>query len=193
MFRIGGKNENDRPARSSSGDGSEPGTGVHHTRSGMAAPLENMDMNRKLDSAAMAVAFCDRLSRLRPDTPREWGKMTPHQMVVHLVDSFRAVSGEKPVSSIVNWYGRTVMRWGALHTPIPWPRSIPTRPEMAAELGGTPPAEWKADYAELHARMLAFPTRTDFTQHPMMGKLSLDEWRTWAFRHIDHHFRQFGI
>jgi hypothetical protein len=101
-------------------------------------------MPQKLDSASMSQQFCERLARLKPESHRQWGSMTPHGMVCHLNDSFRAVLGEKAVSQEITLIGRTVMRWGALHLPIKWPPGVPTRPEMAQETGGTQPVEWAA-------------------------------------------------
>ena len=149
----------------------------------------------KMDSAVMTARFCKRLDDLQPATPAKWGKMNAPQMVCHLVDTFRAVGGEKPVSSVVNLFGRTVLRWAALHTPVPWVHGVPTRPEIAQGKGkgGTPPADWAADCAELRRRIIGFPQCRQFEQHPMMGTLSLDEWRIWGYRHVDHHFRQFGL
>jgi hypothetical protein len=28
--------------------------------------------------------------------------------------------------------------------------------------------------------------------HPIFGRMTLDEWMRWGYRHCDHHFRQFG-
>ena len=150
-------------------------------------------MPRKMDSVVITTQFCARLNRLQPHSRARWGKMNSHQMVCHLVDTFRAVAGEKPVSSVVNLFGRTLLRWGALHIPVPWLHGIPTRPEIAQGVGGTPPALWADDVAELHRRITEFPRLEQFEQHPMMGTLSLDEWRIWGYRHVDHHFRQFGL
>ena len=36
-----------------------------------------------------------RIKGVRPDSARMWGRMTPHQMLCHLSDSFLAVLGEK--------------------------------------------------------------------------------------------------
>ena len=150
-------------------------------------------MPGKMDSVAMTTHFCNRLAGLQPATPAKWGKMNAHQMVVHLVDSFRAVAGEKPVSSVVNVFGRTVLRGLALHSPLPWVHGVPTRPEMKQGVGGTPPADWSSDCEELRRRIIGFPQRTQFVQHPMMGTLSPDEWHIWGYRHVDHHFRQFRL
>lgn len=56
---------------------------------------------------------------LSPDSQRRWGTMSPHQMVCHLTDSFKAGTGEKEVSSISSMLSRTVVMWIALYVPIP--------------------------------------------------------------------------
>jgi hypothetical protein len=150
-------------------------------------------MTQKLDSAAMTQYLCERLVRLKPDSPRKWGKMTPHGMVCHLVDSFSAVAGAREVSPKMNLFTRTVMKWGALHLPIQWPPGAMTRPEIAQEFGGTQPTDWTADCAALQRRIVHFPGQTSFVSHPFFGKMSLNEWRIWGYRHVDHHFRQFGV
>jgi hypothetical protein len=41
-----------------------------------------------------------RLQRLTPDSQRRWGKMSPHQIICHLSDSFKAGTGEKATEFI---------------------------------------------------------------------------------------------
>ena len=36
------------------------------------------------------------------------------------------------------------MKWVALYAPIPWPKGVPTRPEMDQYVGGTAPFEFDA-------------------------------------------------
>jgi hypothetical protein len=79
----------------------------------------------------------NRLKKLR-DSQRRWGTMTPHQMICHLNDSFKAGTGEKEVSSVSNAASRTLVKWIALYFPIRWPRVVPTRPEMDQNRDGTP-------------------------------------------------------
>ena len=40
-----------------------------------------------------------RLSGFRPDAQRQWGRMTAHQAVVHMTDTFRMALGERPIPS----------------------------------------------------------------------------------------------
>ena len=86
-----------------------------------------------------------RLAALSPQRPARWGRMNASQMICHLADSSRAVMGEKPVSPATGIPQRTVVKWIALYVPIPWPKGVPTRPEMEQGLGGTPPAGFARD------------------------------------------------
>ena len=139
-------------------------------------------------------ACLERLDRLAPNTQRQWGKMTPHQMVCHLRDSFRTVQGDLPASDVSNPFTRTVIRFIALRTPMKWPAGARTVPELDYDLGaGTPPAEWERDIAELRDQITQFGDRTSFEAHPIFGKLPIRDWMVWGYRHVDHHFRQFGI
>ena len=138
-----------------------------------------------------------RLDRLRPDSPRQWGRMNAHQAVCHLNDSFKGIIGLRPASPDETWFSRRVLRVIALHTPLPWPKGgVPTRPEVDQEKGGTRPGDFAADVAELHAlidRFGASQRDFEFQPHPAFGTLSESEWMRWAYRHVDHHLKQFGV
>ena len=148
-------------------------------------------MSTLADPAARA-ALCQRLQRMRPDAPAKWGRMTAPQMVCHLNDSFRVGMGEKYASPISNFVSTTVVKWIALRTPIQWPHGLPTRPEIEQGRGGTPPADWAGDCSELQSLIDSFAERTAFGVHPAFGKMSRTDWLIWGYRHVDHHFRQFG-
>jgi hypothetical protein len=136
---------------------------------------------------------CDRIARLDPSAKPKWGRMTARQMVCHLNDSFRVGTGEKYASPATNPFTRTVIKWVALHTAVPWPKNMPTRPEVEQGRGGTPPSDWAHDCAELCASIHAFADRHTFGVHPIFGKMSQRDWHVWAYRHADHHLRQFGV
>lgn len=136
-----------------------------------------------------------RLRRVRPESTRRWGRMSAHQMVCHLSDSFRVVTGRKPVSHATGLLPRTIVKWTALYLPLPWPAGIATRPEVDQEVGGTRPVDFKADVAELEALLELVTTQTksvNWQAHPIFGRLSEAAWLRWAYLHVDHHLRQFG-
>jgi hypothetical protein len=145
-------------------------------------------------------AIIARLHRLRPDTPRRWGRMSAPQMVCHLTDAFRSLLGERPTSTpsrTPGMLGRTLVRWIALYSPFLWPRGIRTRPEIDSQLGGTPPSShFDDDVAALEAaaaRFLSAGEHGPRKPHFMFGQLSEAEWQRWAYLHMDHHLRQFGL
>jgi hypothetical protein len=137
-----------------------------------------------------------RLQRISSESPRRWGKMSAHQMICHLDDSFKAGTGEKPVGSSTSFLRRTVVKWIGLYLPIPWPKGIPTRPEMSQELGGTRPTEFEADRQRLiHTieRFAAISRDFAWQAHPLFGRMSERDWWRWGYLHTDHHLRQFGL
>jgi hypothetical protein len=138
----------------------------------------------------------NRLGLVRVDSHRRWGRMTAHQMVCHLSDSFRGVLGEKALASKPGTLGRGWMKWGALYFPLRWPHGVPTMPEMNQEIGGTRPIEFNADVSELRRLLERFTRQPrDFTwgPHPIFGVMTERDWMRWGYLHVDHHFRQFGV
>jgi hypothetical protein len=145
-----------------------------------------------LADATTKAAVCRRLERLTPNTPRRWGRMTPHQMVCHMTDGYRMSAGERTPTPIDNVITRSIVRMVALHTPLTWPKGVKTVPEADQEQGGTKPATWNRDLAELLERIQAFRS-VEGGRHPIFGPLTKREWDVWGFRHADHHLRQFGL
>ena len=137
-----------------------------------------------------------RLKMVRPERARQWGRMSAHQMVCHLSDSFRLVTHQKAASPATGLLQSTVIKWIALYAPLPWPAGVPTRPEMDQQLGGTSPGDFAADLAELEALLEVVTTPAagyDYPAHPIFGRMSQAAWLRWAYLHMDHHLRQFGL
>jgi hypothetical protein len=136
-----------------------------------------------------------RLRQVRADSTRRWGRMTAHQMMCHLTDSFVGVMGEKKVADASNPFTRSLLKWIALYGPGHWPQGIRTRPEMDQEIGGTRPDDFARDRERLEQVIERF-ARTDrecpVYRHPMFGRMSKEQWMRWAWLHTDHHLRQFG-
>jgi hypothetical protein len=137
-----------------------------------------------------------RLRRLRPDSQRQWGKMTAHQAICHLTDSFKCKFGERESTSASNLMTKTLMKWIALKAPFPWPHGVRTMPENDQEIGGTPPDEFERDRQQLELLIERFcqPSKDLALQpHPYFGQMTEAEWLRWGYLHCDHHLRQFGV
>jgi hypothetical protein len=134
-----------------------------------------------------------RVELVRADSARQWGRMTAPQMICHLNDAFRAALGEKSVSSGTNSMKRTLIKHWALWVPLPWPKGFKTRPEVDAEHGGTRPRQFAADVEDFRTFLNRYCALKEFPPHPLFGPMNLRERMRWAYLHIDHHFRQFGV
>ena len=132
----------------------------------------------------------DRLGGLRADRQAAWGKFTAPKMVQHLIESLKMVTGEStprprpfPLQFLV--------RPGVIHL-LPWPKGAPTAPELLAGK----PTTWEADVAKLRDRIAQLPVPADdapLPPHPAFGPMSKRDWGVLLYRHLDHHFTQFGI
>ena len=147
-----------------------------------------------LSEAGAVDLLVARLGKLHPQRPRAWGRMTPHEMLCHLNDSFGGVLGDRPIAPIDTFMSRTVIRYIALHTPFAWPKGIKTTPEVDQQRGGTKPSDFDQDRARTIALIHRFAgADARYQSHPAMGALTRDEWMIWAWRHTDHHLRQFAL
>lgn len=137
-----------------------------------------------------------RIGTVRPDAQRRWGQMSASQMICHLADSFRVTIGERPATGKVeSKLPSGVMRWLALYSGMPWPKGVPTRPEVDALIGGTRPTSFDADVQELLRLLNRFsaPVRDfQWQPHPMFGLMPDRDWLRWGYLHVNHHLRQFG-
>ncbi|MEX2471842.1 MAG: DUF1569 domain-containing protein [Gemmatimonadota bacterium] len=151
-------------------------------------------MTNLLDASTRSATFA-RLDALDPDSDRRWGRMNVGGMLCHLTDSFLACMGERETGDRTSIVSKTVMRFIAVSTPLPWPKGLPTLPEGDQEKQGTPPGLFEADRARLREVTERFLDELDGARyfHPLFGRMRRGEWGRWAWRHMDHHFRQFGV
>lgn len=92
-----------------------------------------------------------RLSRIQPQSKPLWGRMSAHQMLCHLSDSFKAPLHEKQVTPATGPLQRSVVKCIAPYVPLPWPKGVPTRPEVEQDRGGTVPTDFDRDLQELRS------------------------------------------
>jgi uncharacterized protein with PQ loop repeat len=137
-----------------------------------------------------------RVKALRSDSARQWGRMTAHQMVCHLIDCNRMALGEVVVSAPPARLPPSLVKWVSLYTPLPWPAGLPTNPELDQEVSGMRPSEFAGDVAALEATVERLTSRADsgdWPRHPDFGAMSAGDWLRWGYRHMDHHLCQFGL
>lgn len=133
----------------------------------------------------------DRVARLSPDRKPLWGRMTCPQMVVHITDAFGLYCGD-----IKSGLKRTPIQYFPLKHAfvylLPMPKNVPT----ARELKSRVPGDWDVEIERLRAAIARFSDRrtsTDWPEHPLFGRMSACAYGVLAYKHTDHHLRQFGV
>jgi hypothetical protein len=149
--------------------------------------------------AASVTEVIERLRVVRADTPRQWGRMTAHQMICHCADACRMACGEVTPAEISGLVQRTLIKWIALYAPMRWPAgridTVVEMDQLGDRFSGAAPRDFAADVATLEGlltRVAAEAGRGPWPRHPIFGRLTEREWLRWAYLHMDHHLRQFG-
>lgn len=126
-----------------------------------------------------------------------WGVMSAAEMLCHLGDAHEAVLGTRvPPGRGASGRSRPVMKWVALRAPFPWPKGFKTRPGVDPKQEGTRPGEFEADRDRAIRTLRALVTADPHTLapvHSLFGPMDAADWHRWAFRHVGHHLRQFGL
>jgi hypothetical protein len=138
-------------------------------------------------------SLLDRLNTISPLSERLWGKMDVSQMIIHLKDQLDIALGNKHAAAQGPFLFRTILgRYLALYV-LPWRKGKEKTPrEMNAELKGSVITDFENDKHLLLIRLHEFATAESFSDHPFFGAMNKQQWGRLAWKHIDHHLRQFG-
>lgn len=134
-----------------------------------------------------------RLRALQPATERRWGTMSAGEMLCHVGDASNSIlarPGGPPKP------GRRLFKLIALYSPTRWPTGIRTPAEVDPRRGGSRPGEFERDRDRAIAGLRALaqaPASALPSSHGHFGPMSERDWKRWAYRHTDHHLRQFGL
>ena len=137
-----------------------------------------------------------RLKTISPDSPRRWGRMSAHQMICHLSDSFLARDRPAPGEPGHGTTAADALKWFALYGRSTGRGGIRPDRRVDQQQGGTRPIDFASRHRAARdaggddhdARPRCFHGR----QHPIFGPMSESAWMRWAYLHMDHHLRQFG-
>ncbi len=136
----------------------------------------------------------ERLNRLSGAETPAWGKMTAEQMMSHLVQA-----GDLPFEASVpdrsTFVSRTFIKPLILHV-LPMPKEVKISAEMDQQEKGRKPLGFDTDRALLIESMKKLGDLSldhECLDHPFFGRMSAKDWALIAYKHIDHHLKQFGV
>ena len=148
-------------------------------------------MKNLFDSEA-SNEILDRLELLKPDSQAHWGKMNVSQMMAHCIVPIKVSLGEaKPKRTLMGiLFGK--MGKKMVLKDEPFKQGLPTDPSFV--IRNQPDFGQKKD--ELRSCIKNFLTTDKDAMaarpHPFFGRMTAEEWGKLGYKHLDHHFRQFG-
>ena len=134
-----------------------------------------------------------RLSRLQPDQPGQWGKMNSAQMLAHCSLGLEMAAGEiRPPRALIGRILGPVIKPMALRDNEPMRRNSPTANELVIKDDRNFETERKRLSGLINRFAAAGPDACTAHPHAFFGSLTPDEWAILMYKHLDHHLRQFG-
>jgi hypothetical protein len=117
-------------------------------------------------------------------------------MVCHLGDANEMALRIRPRPNAVALRSRPLLKWLGLWSPLRWPHGWRTNPHHDPRIDGTRPSEFENDVrraiAGLEGIAVADAQGVE-SAHGVFGAMSVTDWQRWAWKHADHHLRQFGL
>src|SRR5689334_20329733 len=142
-----------------------------------------------LSDAGTRDAIVARIARLDASSQPRWGRMNVGQMVVHCGLQLKLALGELDAVRKPHPVAYFPLKQLLIYV-LPVPKGVPTLPEIRDPLTG----DWQADRDTLRtlvARFAALPDGRRMPAHPAFGELTRRQWSLLAWKHLDHHLRQF--
>jgi len=120
--------------------------------------------------------------------------MDPAAVFAHLTRALMMSLGKLEMPDQSNIFTRTVVKWIAFETPLPWMRGL----KAPASFFEADPAGLEMERVRLKAAMAEFvkeleekPTRV--VNSPIFGPMTLSYWAKVNGRHLEHHLQQYGV
>jgi len=132
-----------------------------------------------------------RLNTLNKDTSANWGKMNIGQMLYHCQMPLNIILEKEDYGVKPNWLINLLFK-KSMYSDKLWRKNLPTAPGFKITDEKDFDTEKKA-ITNLIDELNTHRERGDWRPHPAFGKMTKDEWGKMQYKHLDHHFRQFGV
>jgi Protein of unknown function (DUF1569) len=136
----------------------------------------------------------ERITRLRPDSERQWGKMNPAQAAAHCALAMEwAVGDSRPPRMFLGRVFGSMAKAKVLVDERPLGKNAPTAKSLVVADERDLGVEQKRLCALIDRFASAGPQGCTTHPHTFFGRLKPEEWATLMYKHLDHHLRQFGV
>jgi hypothetical protein len=137
--------------------------------------------------------LCNRIGQLNESTSAAWGKMNVSQMISHniLWNQMALCKTKHKQVFIGRLFGKMALR-SMIKNEKPIQRNMPTLPELRVSATSADFDALKKQWVESTEEFGLLTNDHKFI-HSFFGKLNKEQTGLLAYKHIDHHLRQFGV
>ncbi len=157
----------------------------------LALGLFSMALAHKtLLNQAVEREMLERLDKLTPAATGHWGRMSVAQMLRHVSGGIRMATGDLAIPPRKSPLRRFPIKQLIVFV-LPFPKSAPTAPALVAK----GEFDFETERSTVRELVGSFARReiANWPEHPAFGPLERDQWGVMVWKHLDHHFRQFGV
>ena len=134
-----------------------------------------------------------RFNKVKASDKPLWGKMNAAQMLAHLNVSYELILGERTYKTpfFLKIFAPIFFK-GIMTNTKDYPKNTPTGKDfvIADERDfENEKARLIANFSKCHAFGPKFYLEA---KHPLLGKLTAEQWNNTLYNHLDHHLRQFN-
>lgn len=132
-----------------------------------------------------------RLKKLAPESQTQWGKMNVAQMMAHCQEPLRIALSQETTNLKPNWLIKLFFK-KMMYSKKPFRKNAPTPPAFQI----TDERDFHKEKRELKHWMTELWNDRDNENrrpHPVFGNFTKEQWGILQWKHLDHHFRQFGV
>jgi hypothetical protein len=135
-----------------------------------------------------------RIGRMKPDSARQWGKMSPAQALEHCSRGVEMALGDKnPPRAMIGLILGWMVKPKVMGNDEPLRRNSPTMKELVAQDEPDLGMERTRLCGLIDRFAAAGPAGCTTHPHSFFGRLTPEEWAILMYKHVDHHLRQFGV
>lgn len=138
--------------------------------------------------------FQARIEKLTPNSKGQWGKMNVYQMLKHCTGNEQMLLGQRQFKRVFlgRLFGKMALK-SNIKDDKPMSQNSPTHPDLVIKGNGDMEQEKQLWIQLLQDYPKRKPNDYNGFVHPFFGKMNSEQVSRFAYKHIDHHLRQFGV
>jgi hypothetical protein len=149
---------------------------------------------KNLFEVAMVDEVKQRMTQLRPDSQRLWGKMNAAQAIAHCTAGLELALGDRrPPRLLIGRIIGPMIKSKAFREDEPMRRNSPTVQGLVVRDERDLDTERQRLCSMIDRFAAAGPQGCTAHPHSFFGRLTPEEWSMWMYKHLDHHLQQFGV